>query len=616
MLVVIAGAAVSQHPVYNGVAAVGAVPRPMLKAWVFVTQRRDPWRQGPQSVRSDDVDRHRQLRQVTARGLGRPAKDSPSPADRRDFLRSTFRSIIHLRLQRHISLISLQHYTSITSVRSFPAIPDRSAFYKPSPCGTYVSAHPLGSTDAGLASSEGRLPLDTENPASPNDTPGDETDEDLLQLAERAIRNENALTVACGTDSPRHHVFIFAQAIESQHPDGSWGSDDYPSMKPCFTAQTIDMLWHLEKRQRLEDPPALPALMSIERIQRAVSWLRSSQRSDGSWGEDAWDTCQVLKALHLVGLKTIDPNVKSALDYLRSSIDLDWPDRTSYWFGPGFLGAAMEAFNRFGDQRYASIALHEVWKYFNEDVCYFSLASRLPLAHHAPPEWHTACVISGLRSFGSVAADRHKAIQATSWLANQQTTDGCWSPGHANITTYTTMQAIVALSSLAETQFTAHAKQGTEWFIRQCDKETANLSDRLMAAAAIGRTHADDIVLTLPLSFVTELRDVLGHYAMQTASLHTEVRIARAEVKSLERQLLTTIDARSAMEGRLRQTEEKLSQVELQYAGAHDEEGLLRSELASYSLKLTANQIAVLSVLITVISSLIGILVSLWLSHP
>ena len=92
----------------------------------------------------------------------------------------------------------------------------------------------------------------------------DQTDHALLELAERASRSQSAIMAACGSDDRSLHVAIFGQALESQLADGSWGSDDTPSMKPCFTAQTIDMIWHLENKQGLDDTASLPTLMSTE----------------------------------------------------------------------------------------------------------------------------------------------------------------------------------------------------------------------------------------------------------------------------------------------------------------------------------------------------------------
>lgn len=448
---------------------------------------------------------------------------------------------------------------------------------------------------------------------SSQDSDIEQVESSLRELAERALRSQSAIMAACGSDSRQREVAIFNQAIESQHQDGSWGSDDYLSMKPCFTAQTIDMIWHLENRQQLDEMPNMPTLMITDRIQRAVSWLRSEQRSDGGWGEDIWDTCQVLLAFSLTGLTTDDPNVSLGLSHLRSNIEENWPDRTSYWFGPGYYGSAMEAFNRFKDQYYANIALEQVCHYFDEDGGYFRLVSDDP--QHAPPEWHTACVISGLRSFGSVAPHREKALRSAAWLAQRQTEEGSWNPGHEEITAYCTSRAIAALASNADTRFNQHARRGTEWFIKRCATNQSRLSTKLMAAAAIARTHSDGIVVTLPLSFVMEVADLLNQFPLQISSLHTETQIASAEVRALESQLKTAQSSDSSREALMLQSKERISQLEASCASALEQEKQLRQMLASYALKLTPNQLAIVGVVISIISILIGLIPSLFLKH-
>jgi hypothetical protein len=451
------------------------------------------------------------------------------------------------------------------------------------------------------------------------------SEQELLQLEERAVQSQNALAAACGPDSQSLHVTIFSLAVESQHPDGSWGSDDYPRMKPCFTAQTIEMISQLENRQRIEETLIRPAmvaversrtLLSTERVQLAVAWLRLVQREDGGWGEDAWDTCQVLKALALAGLPPGDGSVAAGLSLLRDSVDNDWPDRSSYWFGPGFMGSSLEVFNRFGDSRYAGIALDQLWRYFHEDTGSFHLAIDPANVRHAPPEWHTACAITGLRSFGSVAPSREKSIRAAAWLAHQQADDGCWSSGHANITEYCTSQAVIALASLVNTASDhaphgpEHAARGTEWFVRNCNLPGTALTTKLMAAGAIARTHAGDLVIELPLSFANEVRDLIRQYSIELSSASTEAQIARAEAKSREDQMMVVSAGSENISERLQQAERHVGELQEKSSESRRVEDELRERLASYALKLTANQIAVFGILITFFSALIGVLVS------
>jgi len=57
-----------------------------------------------------------------------------------------------------------------------------------------------------------------------------------------------------------------------------------------------------------------------------------------------------------------------------------------------------------------------------------------------------------------------------------------------------------------------------------------------MAASALARTHASDLVISVELWFATDLREILNRYVLLTSSLTTENQILSAELTSGERQ--------------------------------------------------------------------------------
>jgi hypothetical protein len=442
------------------------------------------------------------------------------------------------------------------------------------------------------------------------------------QLDARAGKIQTALSAACWSEGSSGHLALFSQAIDSQHLDGSWGPDDSPRMKPCFTAQTIQMLWQLEIRQRLDEVPIRPTVLSIDSVQRGIAWLRSVQRDDGTWGEDVWDTCQVLKAFEIAGIPATDPNVAAGLSALRRNIDNDWPDRSSFWFGAGFLGGCLEVFNRYEDRHYSEIVTEQILLYYDDDNGYFHGLLGHSGTSCAPPEWHTACAISGFRSFGSVAPHRDKAYRAAHWLVGQQTKAGCWSLGHPHITEYCTVQAVIALASLSDTisvdnsfRGSESAIRGTNWLVGACRGSDAELATKLNAAAAIARTHPGTLMVLLPLSFVTEVNDVIKQYSVQASTLNSETNMAIADLRAMEGEVAATAAANAALSERLEATTRRASRLETDFATAHEVEHALRTQLASYALKLTANQLAVLGILITFFSALIGVLVSLFVGQ-
>ncbi len=162
----------------------------------------------------------------------------------------------------------------------------------------------------------------------------------VAALRARSARVQSTFAAVCyphsSADPNASLLRIMTDALSCQHADGSWGSDDTPRQKPCFTAQTITMLARLGIHYDRAADGGRDVLGLGHVVQRAADWLETVQRADGGWGEDAWDTCQVLLALHLCGYRVGDRCVDRALELLRFHVSQGWPDRGSYWFGAGF----------------------------------------------------------------------------------------------------------------------------------------------------------------------------------------------------------------------------------------------------------------------------------------
>src|SRR5579863_10492792 len=201
-----------------------------------------------------------------------------------------------------------------------------------------AGSHPNDATTSRLESGEGpqrHVAISTSN-----------AELHLVQgLSLRSASAQSRMSAVCGDTSEDELLRIVSTAIASQHPDGSWGSDDYPIMKSCFTAQVLEALHHAGMIL-VPDPASDPARSTVQTpIRRAIAWLRANQQSDGSWGEDTWDTCQVVKALWKSGYRENDPVIEKGIGFLRQAVDNKWPNKGTYWFGPGFMGAALEVFN-------------------------------------------------------------------------------------------------------------------------------------------------------------------------------------------------------------------------------------------------------------------------------
>ncbi|GAB7053022.1 prenyltransferase/squalene oxidase repeat-containing protein [Catenuloplanes indicus] len=344
-------------------------------------------------------------------------------------------------------------------------------------------------------------------------------------LRERATRVRGFFAAVCPPHTgaePHALLRIMADALSAQHPDGSWGPDDVPRQKPSFTAQTIVMLARVGIRYCRTADGGRETLGPGHIVQRAAAWLETVQRADGGWGEDAWDTSHVLLALHLCGYRAGDPCIDRGLGRLRFNVAHGWPDRDSYWFGAGFLGAAMQAFNRFGDSESAFRTCNQIWEFWDDDLACFRSPANL-YDSSAPAVWQTACALSGLRSSGPVPLAPDRVRRAYAWLARTQSTDGSWGPGPWETTCYCTLQAIEALCLLGGDGGHESAARGTDWFVRTYSLDEP-LVARLMTAAAVARTRSHRLVTQVSFYWVEEILDLLDRYRVFSEPRHRTPR--------------------------------------------------------------------------------------------
>lgn len=465
--------------------------------------------------------------------------------------------------------------------------------------------------DATIEQAEGRVDAELESSAGAGSV-------EPMLLHELAIRKATALSrmlAVCGSSSEDDSMRVVTAALGSQHADGSWGSDDYPIMKACFTAQVLEALYHAGMILAPNPSADLGRPIAPSPVRRAVSWLRAHQQSDGSWGEDIWDTCQVLKALWKSGYREDDPIMAVGISNLRRVIDKGWTNKTTFWFGPGFMGGALEVLNAVGDAHYAKRVLDELWKYFDEETGSFLPPKAAVDSPRAPVEWHTANALKGLSSFGSVVPHDKRISAAIRWLKRAQTPDGSWSPGHFEITSFCTFEAIVALS-LIDNPNCEEAQQGTRWFLVHCEEHSKpNLSTLLMAAGAIVRTRVRQLAASVDFLFLYELADLLTSYSQVTGTFTThcdrlshQLDSARSEATLAERDRKSSIEHLSEVQALAVRLQERLDHERTQTA-------TLQRTIQSYALRVTGNQLAVIGVALTLITFAIGLIVALALAH-
>ena len=261
------------------------------------------------------------------------------------------------------------------------------------------------------------------------------------------------------------YLRIVNAAKKSQHPDGSFGSNDDPLMKPCFTAQTIEALGRVGLESRMLSMGVEKSAFSAS-LRNAINWLLSQQQANGQWGKISGTHVKPFAPFSMLASRAATAHCASYfLDQRECRCRL--ADRSSFWFGPGMIGAALELFNTIRDLGYATRAQESIWNYQSRDGSFSNNQSKARTI--APTEWHTAAALCGLRSSGS-EREPDKVSQAYQWLRDAQDRDsGCWCPGHPQITCYVTRQAIMALA-LEDGPHCPAAVRGSKWFVEEWDK--------------------------------------------------------------------------------------------------------------------------------------------------
>jgi hypothetical protein len=421
------------------------------------------------------------------------------------------------------------------------------------------------------------------------------------------------MSAVFGGESEDMLMRVMSATLASQRLDGSWGSDDYPIMKACFTAQVLDSLHHAGMSLSTGTSTGPNRRTVQEPVRRAIKWLRSNQHSDGSWGEDAWDTCQVLKVMLKAGYREKDPVTSLGLRFLRNTVTAGWPNKDTYWFGPGFMGAALEVFNGIGDNQYAKVVLDSLWECFDESTASLGLPISDSESPRAPAEWHMANALKGLNSFGSVTAYTRQTTRIVERLKQAQTKEGAWSPGHFEITSFCTFEAVAAIS-LIEGGHSREAKLGAEWLLKQCALPGQNLSTLLMATGAIVRTRMADLSVSLDFVFAHELLDLISTFSGLTGTLS-------AQREALSRTLTETWAEKKLVEQQKQAALQKIQEMAVTAERLQDDVDRERGEIAalqktleSYALRLTGNQLAVLGLALTIVTFIIGVIVSIAVS--
>jgi len=339
--------------------------------------------------------------------------------------------------------------------------------------------------------------------------------------------------------------------------------------------------------------------------QLAIGWLKSAQREDGSWGEDTWDTCLAIKALLRSGVRAEESCVITAIAYLKDRVDAGWAlDEQAYWFGPAFISAAMEVFNLIGDLGRANACLAQLWEFWEEGGRFEPpLENGRNSSVRAPTVWHTACAIIGLYSFGTPPS-LDRVSQSLRWLLDEQDDSGCWNAGRADMVANCTLEATVAIVA-AEGAFAAPAVKATQWFIDTVtDRAFASFNVDFMAAIAIAETSGRDLNATFDYVFVDDLQRLLGQYDAQLVTMAGEHEASKSQYVGATSELASLRESTTALQS-------DLAAAHAARDSARESEAELQRRMATYALRLTNNQLAVIGLILTILTFAAGVVLTL-----
>lgn len=360
-------------------------------------------------------------------------------------------------------------------------------------------------------------------------------------------------------------VKAMALLIKAQKPTGCWEHSGNPSCTAIQTIQGIDALLSVgvdDWLRRINSP-----------VRLATSWLCDAQnKSLGKWGQDAFDSAEVLRVLITVNrelqIRGIeDPDLKihieQGLEYLRKQCADVSNGFDNYrglgWYGPAFWASAAVAFFLVEDMPLVRRLLSEIWS-FRKEVNGTDTVEDGSAYFECPDQandgnlriWNTAHTIIALTRLADLGPPRSELAPFVRWLQYRQNCNlkiknsyiyGSWGDDAAQVGGDTlpicTYSATVALHRAQGPK--AQIDLGVEWFDRVIHEVSGDLligNTTLCAAVAMYSEIYDGKKLIPALSLDTILRliDTSDIYFREIKELHVELeKIQQSKIEEVKR---------------------------------------------------------------------------------
>ena len=371
-----------------------------------------------------------------------------------------------------------------------------------------------------------------------SEKPGEQADIAGLSARSRQMNAYLSLYLAPDEGTPLDKVLVFL--LQQQTADGAWVASVRPLWTDILTALTVqslleagfdqDATWPINQQGQ---PPRTGG------IPQALAYL-SRSRTDHGWGEDIYDTCQVLKVfLTLQNRRHVEADIRWGLDYLRRQVATDFADsRNSNWYGPAFYSAALQVLTRESRHQTAVAYLLERLAKMQDHACGFFGCADDSIEMKV---FHTADSLMTLRA-ESLSPNAASVEQAVQWLETaQDTATGRWGTGILDrLNVIFTAYAIMALVDFRGPDCAA-VHRGLRWLLSRQDHDgrVESTEGTVMALQCFAKLFHAPTSPPVPMSYIVELRSLLNDYEQAMAAVRRTTDDLVGRLESVRKELET-----------------------------------------------------------------------------
>lgn len=336
--------------------------------------------------------------------------------------------------------------------------------------------------------------------------------------------------------TPLDQVLVFL--LQQQTVDGAWEASVYPPWTDILTALTVQSLLEIGFDQDATWPinqPGRPPRTGG--IPQALAYLGRS-RTDHGWGQDIYDTCQVLKVfLTLDNRQHVEADIRWGLDYLRRQVAADFADsRDSNWYGPGFYSAALQVLARESRHQTAVAYLLERLAKMQDHACGFFGCDDDSMDMKV---FHTADSLLTLRT-ESLSPHAASVEQAVQWLETvQDPVTGRWGTGVLDpLNVIFTAYAVMALIDFRGPGCSAVDK-GLRWLRYRQDRDgrVESIEGTVMALQCFAKVFHTPTSPAVPMRYIVETRSLLNDYERTMATVRQNAVDVAARLDSVRQEL-------------------------------------------------------------------------------